>query len=279
GEAFEYALGVGALAVHATGHDHARRVVLLAIIPDALGDDFDASDAVHNYNCRVYHRQRHLGFVDEHVETRCVHDVDLRFAPFHVGESGRQRHLAGNFLVVVIRGSAAVVHAAQPLRGPGGVQHGRDQGCLARVAMSNHCHITDVRAFVNFHGLTPHGRLTGKWFRHEEDRDRVTGQPSSAYENFDANTVEFLVSRRGRYFSPKPALPRFRPTPASQKSLSLLRYRTRYALPVPFPVPLPLGRCHSDSHCGRRLCPSFSSELTSHPLPPETSPASPAPLP
>ena len=124
GEAFEYALGVGAIAVHATGHDHARRVVLLAIIPDALSYDFDASDAVHNYNCGVYHRQHHLGFVDEHVETRGVHDVDLRFAPFHVGQSGRQRHLAGDFLVVVVRGSAAVVHAAQALVSARGVEHG-----------------------------------------------------------------------------------------------------------------------------------------------------------
>ena len=104
GQRFQHALGIGALAVHAAGHDQARRLIFLAVVPDPLGDDFHAGDAVDHDNGRIHHRQHQLGFVDEHVEAGRIDDIDLRLAPLHVGQAGGNRHLARDFFFVVIGG-------------------------------------------------------------------------------------------------------------------------------------------------------------------------------
>jgi len=41
GERFHYAVEVGAFAVHAGADDGARQSELVAVLPDALGDDLD----------------------------------------------------------------------------------------------------------------------------------------------------------------------------------------------------------------------------------------------
>jgi hypothetical protein len=93
------------------------RSTSVAIIPDALGDDFDAGDAVDHDQRGVDHRQHHLGLVDEHVEAGRIEQIDLdlrlRFAPLDESKAGRNRHLAGDFFFVVIGGGRAVVDAAQ----------------------------------------------------------------------------------------------------------------------------------------------------------------------
>src|SRR6185437_4591790 len=66
GQRFENALGIGAIAVHAAGHDQARRLILLTIVPGALSDDFDAGDAIDDDDRSIHHRQHQFGFVDEH---------------------------------------------------------------------------------------------------------------------------------------------------------------------------------------------------------------------
>ena len=94
GEGFEDAVGVGALAVHAVNDDHAGQAGLFAIIPDALGDDLDAGDAIH-YNQRgVDDGQHHLGFVDEHVEAGRVEEIDLCSCPTR-RKRGRLRSTSG----------------------------------------------------------------------------------------------------------------------------------------------------------------------------------------
>ena len=81
GERFQDAVGVGALAVHAADDDHARQVDLVAVIPDPLGDDLDAGDAIDDDERGIGHGQHHLGLVDEHVEAGSVEQIDLDFAP------------------------------------------------------------------------------------------------------------------------------------------------------------------------------------------------------
>ena len=155
GQRFQNAFGVGAIAIHAAGHDQARRLIFLAVVPHPLGDDFHAGHAIHDDDRRIHHRQHQLGFVDEHVEAGRIHDIDLRFAPLHVGQAGGNRHLAGDFFLVVIGGRGAVVHAAQALVGARRVQHGGNQRGLACVSVPNHRNIPDIRAFVNLHGFAP----------------------------------------------------------------------------------------------------------------------------
>ena len=155
GQGFENALGVGAIAVHAAGDDQARRLIFLAIVPHALGDDFHAGHAVHDHDGRVHYRQHQFGFVDEHVEARSIDDIDFRLAPLHVGQAGRNGHLAGDFFLVIIGGGGAVVHAAQALVRARRIQHGGNQRGLACVSVSNHRNVADVRAFVSLHGFAP----------------------------------------------------------------------------------------------------------------------------
>ena len=72
-----------------------------------------------------------------------------------MGQAGGNRHLAGDFFLVVIGGGGAVVDPAQALVRTRGVQHGGNQGGFAGMPVSNHRNIADVRAFVDFHGFAP----------------------------------------------------------------------------------------------------------------------------
>ncbi len=114
GQRFQNAFGVGALAVHAAGNDQSWRLELFAIVPDPLGNDFNSRHAIHDDDCRVDHRQHHLGFVDEHVEAGGVDDIDFGFAPLDISQARGDRHLAGDFLVVPIGGCGTIVDPAQP---------------------------------------------------------------------------------------------------------------------------------------------------------------------
>ena len=88
--------------------------------------------------------------MDEHAEAGGVEDVDLRSAPLDDRAAGRNRHLASDFLVVVVSGGRAVIDSAQALGGPSGVQHGRYQGRLAGVSVADHRDITDVCSRIDF---------------------------------------------------------------------------------------------------------------------------------
>jgi len=155
GQRFQDAVGVGAVAIHAAGHDQARRLIFLAVVPYPLGDHLNAGDTVHNNNRGIDHGQHQLGFMNEHVEARRVHDIDLGLAPLDVGKAGGNGHLAGDFFLVVIGDRSAVVHAPQALVGARRIQHGGNQRGFACVSVSNHRYIPDVRAFVSLHRFAP----------------------------------------------------------------------------------------------------------------------------
>ena len=126
-----HAIKVGTLTVHAGANHDAGQRKLLGIIPDAFRDYFHSADGVNHYDGCIDGRQRHLRFMDKHVEAGRIDDVDLRFAPFHHCGRGRQRHLASDLFFVVVRNRVAFVHAQQSLRCPGGVKHG---GCKRGLA-------------------------------------------------------------------------------------------------------------------------------------------------
>ena len=87
-DGFEDAGSVCAVAVHAIDHDEAGGLVFLAVIPDALSDDFDSGHAIHDHNGGIDHGQNHLGLVDEHVEAGGVENVDFSFAPLDDCQTG-----------------------------------------------------------------------------------------------------------------------------------------------------------------------------------------------
>ena len=88
GQRFQHTLRIGALAIHAAGHNQPRRLIFLAVVPHPLGHHFHAGDAVHDHDRRIHHRQHQLGLVDKHVEPGRIHDIDFRFAPLHVRQAG-----------------------------------------------------------------------------------------------------------------------------------------------------------------------------------------------
>ena len=155
GQRLQHALGVGALPVHPTGHNQPRRFVFLAVAPHPLGDHFHTGHSIHHDNRCLHRGKRQFGLVDKHAEPGCIHDVDLGAAPLHVGQAAGERHLACDFLVVIVGSGGAIVHPAEPLGGAGGEQHGRDQRGLPGMSVPDHRDIPDIRALVNFHGFAP----------------------------------------------------------------------------------------------------------------------------
>src|SRR5581483_5187859 len=116
--------GVGPLAIHAADHDHARKMYLLAVAPHTLRYNFHASNTVHHDECGFHRSHHHLGFMDEHVETGGVEDVDLDLVPLRDRGPGGDRHLPGAFFFVVVRRCRAIVYTAQALCSSRGEQHG-----------------------------------------------------------------------------------------------------------------------------------------------------------
>ena len=168
GERFEHAVGVGAIAIHTVDDDHSRQVDFIAVSPDTLSHNLDSGNAVHDDERRVDHGQHHLGLVDEHVEAGSVEQIDfdllrnfgrVRLAPLDKSEAGPNRHLAGDFFFVVIGGGGSVVDASEARRGAGGVEHGRHQGSLAGMPVSDEGKIAEISSFVHFHGLSPSAGL------------------------------------------------------------------------------------------------------------------------
>ena len=163
GERFEYAVSVGAVAVHAVDDDHARQVDVGAVIPNPLGHDLDASDAVHYNERGVDHGQDHLGLVDEHIEAGGIEQIDLDLgvglAPLDESQAGGNGHLAGDFFFVVVGGGGAVVDAAEARCGSGGVEHGGHERCLAGMPVSDQGKVAEIGSCVCFHGLSPSAGL------------------------------------------------------------------------------------------------------------------------
>ena len=124
---------------------------LSAVVPDALGDDLHAADRVDHHQRGFHGGQRHLGFVDEHVEAGSVDQVDLGLAPLDDGGGGGDGHRPRDFFFVVIGDGGAFIDPAQALGGAGGEQHGRGEGGFAGVGVPDQGDVADVCAFVILH--------------------------------------------------------------------------------------------------------------------------------
>ena len=80
-----------------------------------------------------------------------VDDVDLGLVPLGTGEAGREGVLAGDRFFVVVRHRRAVVHASQPVDGPGIEQQRRQQLSLAGPAVPDERDISEALGVIDLH--------------------------------------------------------------------------------------------------------------------------------
>ncbi len=130
-ERFHDAIEVSALAVRPGAHNDARQCELIVVIPNALGHHFHAADGVHHDQDGFDRGDDHLRFMDEHVETGRVDQVDLGLAPLDERGSRGDGHRARDLFFVVIGDGGAFVDPAEALRGPGSEKHRRCEGSFA----------------------------------------------------------------------------------------------------------------------------------------------------
>ena len=154
-QGFENSLSVGAISIHSADYDDARQIDFFCISPDALGDDLDAGDSVNHYQRGFDHGEHGLGFVDKHAEARSIEEIDFGLAPLREGDPGADRHLAGDFFLVVIGGRAAIVDPAHALGCARREKCSGDKRGFSSVPVTDQGYVADICAFVNFHGFTP----------------------------------------------------------------------------------------------------------------------------
>jgi hypothetical protein len=151
GQRLHYAIEVGAFAVHARANDNARQFEFIGIVPDLLRNYLDARDGVHDDESGIHGGDDHLGLVHEHVEAGSVNEVNLGFVPLHRGQRSRDRHLAGNFLLVIVGHGAAVIHPAQPGRAAGGVEKSGNKRGFAGMGVADYRHVAYILTIVGLH--------------------------------------------------------------------------------------------------------------------------------
>ena len=80
-QAFQGILIIGALAVHAADHDHARQFDLFRILPNLFSNHLHAGDAVHHHDCRLSSSHGNPGLMCEQGEAGRIEQGDLGIAP------------------------------------------------------------------------------------------------------------------------------------------------------------------------------------------------------
>ena len=145
------ALEAGALAIEAIDDDQAGQPGLLGGLPGFFGLHLHAGDGIDDENGRVGHAQRRARVGQKVGHARRVDEVDLRLVPFGVGEAGRERVLAGDFLFVVIGDGGAVVDLAESVDRAGVEQGGRSELGLSGTAVADQRDIPDVCRVIDLH--------------------------------------------------------------------------------------------------------------------------------
>ena len=134
----------GALAIHLVDDDHARQLVLVGELPDALGRHFHAGDRADHDRRGVGHAQRALRFHHEDAEAGRVEKVDLGVLPFHVGNCRGNRVFAVDFVGIEVGGGGAVLDLAEAGRDAGVEEQLRNECRLAGVVMPGKRYVADL---------------------------------------------------------------------------------------------------------------------------------------
>ena len=131
--------------------DHAREVHLGGILPDAVGDGFEAGLRVDDDKRGFDGEHGGARLVQKHVEAGRVEEIDLGAAPFGVGSGIRHRGAPGHLFLVIRRDRGTIVHSPACRRHLGGLQERCDQRRLAAVRVANYSYVSNVLPRIVFH--------------------------------------------------------------------------------------------------------------------------------
>jgi len=118
-ERLERAEEVGALAVEHVDEHEPRQALVVGAVPQPLGVDLDAHDAVDDDDGGVHHAQGAERVGDEARLARRVDQVDLAPVVLERGDAGADRHLTLVLIILEVEHRAAVLDAAEPVDDPG----------------------------------------------------------------------------------------------------------------------------------------------------------------
>jgi len=149
----EGAAEVGALAVHLGEVQQHRDLDLGGELPDLLGVDLDAGDAVDAEQGHVGGAQALLGLGEEDPVARTVDEVDLVLLPGDEAGGETDRYLAFGLLVVEIGQGVAVFDAVQTGRNATGVEQGTHERGLAGVIVAHYSEVSEFLRAINLHRL------------------------------------------------------------------------------------------------------------------------------
>jgi len=136
---------VGVLPIEAADDHYARRLVLLELGPDGLRADLDPGGRIDKDDRGIRDPQRGVLVAGEVGVTGRVDEVDLRA----LVRERREGHVDGDVALLLFRirveDAGAVVDLAETRRRADRMEDGLDEARLARSAVANDGHISDLR--------------------------------------------------------------------------------------------------------------------------------------
>ena len=118
---FERPLSIGAIAIHAIHHDDARHLHLGSVIPDAARHGLNSAHTIDHHQRSFSRNQCGLGFMQKHVETGSVDQIDLALIPLAIRRRAGDGHLTSDLFIIPGSWRGAIVYAAEPLGCPCGI--------------------------------------------------------------------------------------------------------------------------------------------------------------
>ena len=155
---FKSARERGVLAIDLVDHEQARELELLGVSPRFFGLHLDARHPVHDDEGAVQDAQGGLGVRDEGAVAGRIDDVELDLLPLQVAEGGRDRHLAGDLLLVEVGDRVPLVDPAETVDGAGGEQERGREGRLSGGAVTDDADIADFGNLIQLHARIPSTR-------------------------------------------------------------------------------------------------------------------------
>ena len=143
----------GPVPVAPVDEDEARHLEFIAELPYLFRLHLCAGNTVDDDDSRVRNTQGCAGLLDHVPEAGRIEHVDLVLLPFAERQLGRNRHLAFDFFLVVVRRRVPIVDAAEPGRRAAGVEGRRNKRRLPRTSVSHKTDVSDRMAIVDVHEL------------------------------------------------------------------------------------------------------------------------------
>ena len=142
----------GAFAVQLTHDNRTRHVPFSTKRPSLLCLRLHPVDPVQHDQRRIRGHQSTLGFMQKHVKTWRIDEIDLMLVPFERGQSRLNGELPRPFFLVKVGGGSALIDLGDAVDGTSSVQEGRGELGLASVQVADQSNITEISSGVDLHG-------------------------------------------------------------------------------------------------------------------------------